>query len=82
MPAVKEEPTRPVSGEDLADMLNRDPTTVSRAGRKKYFCNDFPVFKWAEMHPRGNQIRHFNVPVRVLKERLPKEEWTRYGIFE
>ncbi|MCS3863462.1 hypothetical protein GGP86_003261 [Salinibacter ruber] len=83
MPAVvEEENTRRVKGKDLADMLNRSEGAVSSAARNKYFCNDYPVFEWAEMHPAGNQIRHYNVPVRFLRERLPDEEWERYGIFE
>lgn len=83
MPAVsQEEDTRAVSRGDLADMLNRNPSTLSQAARDTYFCNDYPVFEWAVWHPRGNEIRHYDVPVRFLKERLPKEEWTRYGIFE
>lgn len=83
MPIVaEEENTRRVKGKDLADMLNRTPGTLSSAATNKYFCNDYPVFEWAEMHPAGNQVRHYNVPVRFLKERLPKEEWERFGIFE
>jgi hypothetical protein len=82
MPAVAEkENTRTVSGKELADILNCTQSTLSTAAHKKYFTRDYPVFEWAEMHPAGNIVRHYHVPVQVLKERLPKEEWSDFAIF-
>lgn len=82
MPAITEKATKQVRLEDLADMLNRDSTSVSRAAHDKYFCAGYPVFKWAVWHPRGNQVRHYEVPVHDLKELLPPAEYSKYGIFE
>lgn len=82
MPAVTDKDTREVSQQDLADMINRTPTAVSQATRRKYFCAGYPVFEWAEWHPAGKQIRHYNVPVQVLKEIVPDDELTKHAIFD
>lgn len=82
MPAVAEKDTRKVKQKDLAEMIDRTPTALSQAVRRTYFCAEYPVFEWAKWHPGGKQIMHYEVPVRVLKELLPKEEWTKYGIFD
>lgn len=82
MPAVADQNTRKVKQKDLAAMLDRTPTALSQAVRRKYFCAGYPVFEWAVWHPGGKQIMHYEVPVQVLKEIAPKDEWISYGIFD
>ena len=79
---VSDQKYREISQKELAAMLDRAPATVSRAVRRKYYCADYPVFEWAKWHPAGNQIECFRVPVQVLKELLPEEEFVRYGLFD
>lgn len=80
MPAVADKDTAKVNRETLAGLLNRDPSTLSRAAREKYFCNEYPVFEWAVWHPRGNHIRHYEVPKHVLRDLLPQSEYWKYGL--
>lgn len=81
MPAtVADEQTRRVSLRDLAEMLNRTPAAVSQAAHRKHFCKGYPVFKWAEWHPAGNQIRFYMVPTYVLRDLVPPEEYDRWGL--
>jgi hypothetical protein len=80
MPAVAAEDTRKVTRDQLAELLNRRPETVSQAAHQKYFCNGHPVFEWAEWHPRGTSIRHYNVPVHVLRDLVPSSEYQRWGL--
>lgn len=83
MPAtVSDENYREVRQKDLADMIDRAPGTLSQAVRRKHYCAGYPVFNWAKWHPGGKQIECYQVPVQVLKELLPKEEYTSYGIFD
>jgi hypothetical protein len=81
MPAVAEnEDTRKVTRMELAEMLNRSGDAISRAAHKKFFCNGWPIFEWAEWHPRGNQIRFYRVPVHVLRDLVPPSEYDRWGL--
>lgn len=82
MPTVSDQDTRSVKQKDLAAMLDRTPTALSQAARSKYYCADYPVFEWVKWHPAGNQIEGYDVPIPVLKELLPEEEWTKFGIFQ
>ena len=82
MSATVTENSRPVKQKDLADMLDRTPGALSQAVRRTHLCADYPVFEWAEWHPGGKQILHYKVPIQVLKEILPEEEYARYGIFD
>jgi len=82
MPAtVSDQEYREVSQQDLAAMIDRAPGTLSRAVRRRYYCAEYPVFEWAKWHPAGNQIECYRVPVQVLKELLPEEEYAKYGVF-
>jgi hypothetical protein len=81
MPTVSEEHTRKVKQKDLAKMLDRSPGAVSQAVRRTHYCAGYPVFDWAKWHPNGKQIEHFEVPLQVLKELVPEEEYLKYGIF-
>lgn len=82
MPAVSEKNTRKVKQKDLAAMLGRTPGALSQAVRRTHFCAGYPVFEWAKWHPGGKQIMHYEVPVQVLKEVAPRDEWTKYAIFD
>ena len=81
MPAVaEEEDTRKVTLRQLAEMLNREPASVSQAAHKKFFCNGHPVFDWAKWHPRGNKVMHYEVPVHVLRDLVPSFEHDKWGL--
>jgi hypothetical protein len=83
MPAtVSDHDYREVSQKELAAMIDRAAGSLSQAVRRKYYCAGYPVFDWAKWHPGGKQIECYQVPVQVLKEILPEEEYTRYGIFD
>lgn len=82
MPVVSDQDTRPVKQKDLAAMLDRTPTALSQAVRRTYYCADYPVFEWAKWHPGGKQIEAYEVPTQVLKELLPEQEWSKFGIFQ
>jgi hypothetical protein len=79
---VSDEDYRKVKQKDLAGMIDRTPGALSQAVRRTHFCAGYPVFEWAKWHPGGKQVMHYEVPVQVLKELLPKEEYARYGIFD
>jgi hypothetical protein len=80
MPAVSDKETSKVSLRDLADLLDRDDSTVSRCARGKYFCAGYPVWEWAVWHPRGNVIRHYQVPKHILRDLVPQDEHVIYGL--
>lgn len=82
MPATVSDDYRKVKQKDLAEMIDRTPGALSQAVRRTHFCAEYPVFEWAKWHPGGKQIMHYEVPVQVLKELLPEEEYARYGIFD
>ena len=83
MPAiVPENDYRELSQKELADLIDRAPATLSQAVRRTHYCAGYPVFDWAKWHPAGNQVECYQVPIRVLKEKLPKEEYTEFGIFD
>jgi hypothetical protein len=71
-----------VSQKELADMLGVSAASVSAASKNMYYCQGYDVWNWAVQHPAGNVIEGYEVPVQVMKEKLPKSEWTRYGIFD
>jgi hypothetical protein len=79
---VSDDDYREVSQKDLAAMVDRAPGTLSQAVRRTHYCAGYPVFDWVKWHPGGNQIECYRVPVHVLKELLPEEEYARYGIFD
>ena len=79
---VSDDDYREVSQKQLAAMVDRAPGTLSQAVRRTHYCAGYPVFDWAKWHPGGNQIECYQVPVRVLRELLPEEEYARYGIFD
>lgn len=79
---VSDQKHREVSQQELAAMIDRAPGTLSRAVRRRYYCAGYPVFEWAKWHPAGNQIECYRVPIQVLRELLPEEEYARYGIFD
>lgn len=80
METTEEEVTRKVDVSTLADLLDVSKSAVSRAGHMKFFCQGFPVFEWAEWHPRGNKIRFYRVPRSVMLDLVPPEEYDRWGL--
>lgn len=81
MPAVAEKrETAKVDRVTLAELLNVAPGTISRCAHRDYFCRDFPIFEWAVWHPRGNQVRHYEVPKEILRDLLPPSEYQNYGL--
>jgi hypothetical protein len=82
MPDIASKEYRVVDQKDLADMLDRSSAAISQSVRRTHFCAGYPLFEWAKWHPGGKQVMHYEVPVAVLKELLPEEEHTRFGIFK
>lgn len=81
MPSVAEEKdTAKVKRRDLAELLGVRPAVISRAAHEKYFCQGYPVFEWAVWHPRGNQVRHYEVPKEILRDLVPPSEHIIYGL--
>lgn len=63
--------TRRLDRKELAEILGVVPHTISGAVHGEYLCRGYPVYEWAEWHPRGNQVRHYQVPVQILEEEAP-----------
>jgi hypothetical protein len=81
MPAVAEEKeTAKINRPELAELLGVQPPTLSRAAQEKYFCRGYRVWEWAVWHPRGNQVRHYEVPKEILRDLVPPSEHIKYGL--
>jgi hypothetical protein len=71
-----------VNQTELSDLLGVSRAAVSSATLNKHYCQGYDVFNWAVMHPGGNQIEAYEIPIQFAKEKIPEDEWTRYGIFD
>jgi len=83
MPKVSDaEHTTKLTRDELADVLGVSPAAISRSAHEKYFCKGYPVWEWAEWHPRGKTVMHYSVPQPVLKQKLSRDEYPKYDIFD
>ena len=82
MPDTASEDFRIVEQKDLVNILDRSSAAISQSVRRTHLCAGYPLFEWAKWHPGGKQVMHYEVPVRVMKEILPRGEYSRFGIFK
>lgn len=82
MPDTKKVDTVRIKRRELADLLGVSGAAVSRAVHQKFYCGGFPIWEWAEWHPRGNQIEAYEVPKWAVKDLADQEEWPKYDIFD
>ncbi|WP_148278300.1 helix-turn-helix domain-containing protein [Salinibacter ruber] len=60
--------TEKLDREELADMLGVTPNTVSGAAHGQFLCRGHAVHEWAVWHPRGNQVRYYEVPKEIIRK--------------
>lgn len=82
MPKVSDPPTSKLSRTELADIFDVQPATISKCAHEKFLCRGYAVWEWAEWHPRGNTVRFYRVPHPVLKQKIHRDEWPKYDIFD
>lgn len=68
--------TRKLNRNQLAEALGVEPHTVSGATHGRFLCQGYPLHEWAVWHPRGNEVRYYEVPTHALQTE-PSEEQTR-----
>lgn len=82
MSAVKQRDGRTVrlKQKEFAVYVGVSSAYVSRAVHNDWLCGGFRVSEWAVKHWKGNRYAGLDVPLRVAKEIIPREEWHKYDI--
>jgi len=57
----------PLSGKELAKMLDVSTATISQAAHKDHLCKGYPIAEWARVDKR-EKIDFFAVPADIYKE--------------
>lgn len=73
-------PTKQLDREELAEILDVAPHTVSGAAHGRFLCRGHPVHEWAEWHPRGNQVLHYEVPLKVIRNESSRTDQDHQSI--
>lgn len=80
MPVTDEGETVELSGQEFADYLGISEGYLSRAASGDYLAKGVRVSQYKVMHWKGNRVSHYEIPVSMARDLIPREEWHKFKI--